>query len=181
MLSKINLFWTSQKFCNILDNANSSVPNTLADIMKVTNHIGLWDVKIAWYSLNTSCWISLFSYKHGIGIDDFRPTWHRLIVEEISSPIWLLYYDQLCISMTRYDPFRIEGTTLQVHLCSIQIIYRVKQYNMSAHQIPRDYQPQQVFSTAWTASITRYTKLVHTKILQNFSLNLIRIQNKKNR
>ena len=45
-------------------------------------------------------------------------------------------------------------------------------YNMSAHQLPQYYQPQQVPSTAWTTSVTWYMhhKLACTKILQNFLL-----------
>ena len=48
-------------------------------------------------------------------------------------------------------------------------------HNISAHQLPQYYQPQQVNAIVWTASLKWYMhhKLAHYKILQNFLLTLV--------
>ena len=50
--------------------------------------------------------------------------------------------------------------------------------NVSAHQLPLYYKPQQVPFTAWTASVTWYAhhKLAWSKILQNFWLTLVKLR-----
>ena len=54
-------------------------------------------------------------------------------------------------------------------------------HNVSAHQLPQYYQPQQVPSTARTASVIWYMccKLPHTKILKNFWFSLVNAYEEK--
>ena len=47
----------SQKFSNILGVIDQQV-------MKVTNHTGLWDTKLAYYSPSVICWIYLYGLEH---------------------------------------------------------------------------------------------------------------------
>ena len=49
----------SHKFCNILVkwSTNLAALDVLAEVMKVMNHTGLWDVKLGWYSSNATHWI----------------------------------------------------------------------------------------------------------------------------
>ena len=50
------------------------------EVVKVTNHNGLWDAKLAWYSLSATHHICLNGLEYGRGILSFRST-RTLIVE----------------------------------------------------------------------------------------------------
>ena len=66
----------SQKFCNIflMWGNNLAVLNAFAKGVKVTNHTGLWDGKLAWYSLSATLQIFPYDMKQSLGIHSFKPT-----------------------------------------------------------------------------------------------------------
>ena len=82
-----------------------SSPDTLqvlltgfAKVMNMTNHTGLWDAVLTWYSPSDTHWICLYSLENGLRIHVFSPTrpcQGSCILSKISWTIWLLYCDRL--------------------------------------------------------------------------------------
>ena len=59
--------------------------DTFAEVIKVTNHPGLWDAEIAWYSLSDTRLICVYGFKHDLEIYSFRPTWTCLVVKVLAT------------------------------------------------------------------------------------------------
>ena len=135
-----------QYFVNVRHNLAAS--DDFAEVVKVTNHLDQWDLKLAWYSLNT-CYICLHGLKHDLEIQSFGPAWPCLIVKIFATQVKFLELCGFCI------------------LINYSFIFCV-------HTLTWYYQPLQVPSTVWTASVTwyMYCKLALIKILQNFWLTL---------
>ena len=76
-ISNNTLVWVSSLviFGNVRHNLSDSV--TFAEVVNVTNHIGLWDAKFAWSSESATHWICLC----GLRIHSFRPIHHCLITK----------------------------------------------------------------------------------------------------
>ena len=76
---------------------HTATPDAFAEIRIVINHAELWDAELAWYSLRATQRICLHGLEHGLGINDFRPTWPFLIVEVFSTQVNILepfgYFD----------------------------------------------------------------------------------------
>ena len=49
--------------------------------VKIKNHAGLWDTKLAWYSLSATRRVGPNDLELDFGIHTFRPSWPHLIVE----------------------------------------------------------------------------------------------------
>ena len=64
---------------------NSTVLYAFVELMKVTNHTGLGDAKLAWYSPNSTLKICLYGLEDGLRIHSFKPTWHCLIVKVLTT------------------------------------------------------------------------------------------------
>ena len=70
---------------------NQSVTtDAFAEIMKVTNHIGLWDADLAWYPPNVTHLIYLNSLKNGLRIHGFMTLSPCLIVKILATRAKLL-------------------------------------------------------------------------------------------
>ena len=80
-----------QKFCNIL-----VMWGPIQMLLKVTNHIWLWDTKLAWYSQSVTCWICFYDLKHVLRIHCFRLTWLCLIVEFLATWAKFLQLSAYC-------------------------------------------------------------------------------------
>ena len=116
--------------------------------MKMTNHIGLCDTELAWYSLNATHRICLYSLKNSIGIHSFKPTWHCLLVKNFATRVKSL--NHLVTVQRSTTPWSFtehifgcfhsavaqlelikhkfpNSTTLHVYLCGFQIADGVKQ------------------------------------------------------
>ena len=83
---------------------------------KVTNHIRLWDIEFAWYSLSATHIICLYEWEYSLEIYGFKFTWPCLITE-ISWTIWLIYYDKLWLHLSHKILFLVAPTAL----CKVQI------------------------------------------------------------
>ena len=101
---------------------------------------------------------------------------------KISSTIWFLYWDQLCLNFSckKCFCFFLGGIMIQFELIKHRFLnsfvllsnytWREIMHNVSVHQLPWHYQSQLVPGTAWTASVMWY---IHSQLLQNFWLNLL--------
>ena len=81
-----------QYFCNMRHNL--AAPDTFADFVKVTNHLGLGDAKLAWYSPSTTCFYNL---KFSLGIFSFRTTWPSLIITALANKEKFLEPSNYCV------------------------------------------------------------------------------------
>ena len=82
---------------------NSAAPPDFSVVLKVTNHTGLWNDMLAWYSLSATQQIYLYNLEHGLEINRFRlfQTYFLTLSDrqgswkprEISLTIFLLNYD----------------------------------------------------------------------------------------
>ena len=105
---------------------NSVAPDVFAKVVNVTNHTGLKDAELTWYSPSATFQIYLYDLEHGLVIHVQEPTWPCLIDEfltvwvkflessgysteinfcstyEISWIVWLLYWDQLLLNIWNF-------------------------------------------------------------------------------
>ena len=70
-------------FCYVWDNL--SAPDVFAEGVKMTNHTGLWDAKLAWYSSCDTHRTCLYGLQHDLGIHGFRPAYPCLTVEVLAT------------------------------------------------------------------------------------------------
>ena len=56
-------------------------------VVKMTNHIGLWDIKLVQESPCAICWIWLYGLEYGFKIHGFRPTWPCLMVKVLATQV----------------------------------------------------------------------------------------------
>ena len=142
--------------------------------MKVTNHTELWDVS------RPDTFLALLTV-WGTASESTILVLSDLIVEVLTTRAKVpeLYCNQprlhllhknlsLLLKLIKHEYFARSPTLLSNHTQSEAM------HNVSAHQGPRYYQPQQVSTTAWIVPVTWYThrKPLLTKILQNFWLTL---------
>ena len=78
---------------------SSAALDAFAWVVKVMNHTGLWDIELAWYSLNATCfplWIGTWPqnqpFKANLTLPDCQGSCNQ---KKFSWTIWLLYWDQL--------------------------------------------------------------------------------------
>ena len=131
---------------------NLAAPDTFAKVVKVMNHIWLWDAKLVWYSLSSTPWIYLYGLVAiFLGLPDLASSCKP---SKISSTFCLLYSDQLhlhlshnvfgwfCSIMAQFELV----PKLNYILCSsvwlLNYIPSEAMHNMSVHQLPSYYLPQ---------------------------------------
>ena len=153
----------------------------LAKPKNITNHTGLWDADLAWYSLYATHRICLHGLKHSQGIHRFKPTWLCLTdfrgscnPSKISSTNWLLYCGQPCLHNKYFWLLPQRLGPVQIHEHKFQgldmfICAAFKSY-MGWSNVQRVSVPTTILlaTTAWTALVTWYTRrkiLRTTKIL----------------
>ena len=61
------------EFCNIL--INSATSDAFTEVMKVTNHIALYDAELTWYSPSAIQQFYLYSLEYSQGMCAFMPIW----------------------------------------------------------------------------------------------------------
>ena len=109
-----------QYFANMRHNSATIV--VFAEVVKVTNHTGLWDAELAWYSMSDIHWICLYGLKYNLKIHGFRLTWHCLIVK-ISWTIWILHSDQLYLHILHNKHFYLlPWCHAQVWTCKAKVL-----------------------------------------------------------
>ena len=149
-----------------------------------TKCTGLWDVELAKYSLVDTRWIFFNALEYCLRNYGFKPTWTFLIVEILANQANFLepsgestaincafffcttnVFGCFCNILSQFELVKQNfpnDFTLQVW----KHTRKETMLNVSAHQLPRYYQPHRVPSTGWTVSVTWYT--LCNKILQNF-------------
>ena len=130
-----------QYFCNMRH--NSATLNGLGNIMKVTNHIGLWDIELAWYSQRPTCQFCFYVLEQRISesvvFGLLNLTWSSRFFCNLNKISWIIWFYCTVInySFTFYTAnvfgcFR--GATVQfklkcrfqnqimlhIHLCDLQ-------------------------------------------------------------
>ena len=131
------------------------MPNTFAEVGKVTNHSGLWDAKFTWYSPSATCQICFYDLKRGLRIQIFRSTWLCPIIKAIATQVEFLepsdystvinytfiihatnVFSCFCDIVAQFKLIRHKFpslTTLHIHLCSFQITNGVKHCTSYQH------------------------------------------------
>ena len=61
--------------------------HNFAEVKKMSNHPGLWDAELAWYSPCTTRRLWLNSFEHSLRIHDFLPIQSYLIVEFLATQV----------------------------------------------------------------------------------------------
>ena len=187
--------WVSPKFCNIL--VTWGTIQLLQMLLKVINHTGLWDAKLAWYSPDATHQICHYGLEHKLRIHGIRPTWPCLIIEVLATWVEFLqpsgYYTTIncaitfCTTNVFWGSFHgimalfklikhkfLNLSMLHIHLCSFQITHAMKQCTMCQHTNYHNTTKSQhvPFHSLNCFSHIIYT-LQTTKILLNFWLNLV--------
>ena len=119
----------SQKFCNILVSWGTiwKVLDAFAKTIKGTNHTGLWDVKLSWYSLSATHQICLHGLRHSLRFPDFRSTWHCKIIEVFVSCLKFLEPSSYCTLFNFTD--KDKWNRHNVHKMFISIYRNPKTWN----------------------------------------------------
>ena len=119
-------------------------------VVKVTNHNGLWDAELAWYSPRIAHQICFYGLEYGLIIHGFRPTWPYPSVEVLVT--WAKFLEPSGYCITVLSPFcstnvfvsfcccimaqfefikqKLPNLTILMFLCSLQITHGVKQDTM---------------------------------------------------
>ena len=144
----------------------SAASDVFLEVMKVTNHIGLWDTELTWYTLIATQRICLYGLEHDLGIHSFWPTWLCLIVDVLAVREKFLqtsadvYYDQLHLQIllkifffvsSRHNDLVWTRNVLELeyaHLCGFQITHRVNQCTTCKRA--NYFNKSGVLTTAWT-------------------------------
>ena len=135
---------------------NLVAPDALAKAVKVTNHTGVWDVKLAWYSLQV-----LFSRY-------LEPSVYSTIINCTFNFYTKNVFGCFCciLAKTKFMKHKFPNlTTLHLQQCNFQIIHGMKQCTMcQCIKHSRDL-PQ--LELLWSHDIHNTNS---TKIMQNFWL-----------
>ena len=88
--------------------------NGFAEVVKETNHTGLWDAKLAWYSVSTIKQIHVYGLEHDLGIHNFRPNLPYLTVEVLANQAKFLQpsCDELYLHLFVQKMFLVASTAL---------------------------------------------------------------------
>ena len=187
----------SLKWRCTLDYEMPSSPDTLrvlltglAEVVKMTMRTGLWDAKLAWYSRRTYCQIWFYGSEHSLGIYGFIPTWACLIIDGLATRAKPSAYCTVikCIHIFRKN--NVSGCNCGISH-SVRTTFRV--YLGSSFQSYSEWSiGEQVitltttillntvctFPSAWTVSVTWYTRLKFalTEIVKNFWLTRVAVR-----
>ena len=161
-----------QYFSNVRQ--NSAALAAFAEVVKVTNHSGLWDAELAWYSSSTTRWPYFHDLKQSESTVLNQPdlAWS---LRFLSSELNFLNPQAFGLWLSAPSPF---GQQLFM-VASVKLLpgslvwlsnytWSKTMQNVSAHLIPRYYQPQLVPFTAWSC-FQRYllqTALSNTNKIQ---------------
>ena len=145
----------SQKFCNIFGNV---VLDAFAKVIKMTNHPGLWDAKLAWYSPSATCQICRYGLVHDLGIYSFRPTWlpDRVSAKNFLNYLVIVLWSTLSFTQQMFQLLLLMTQNYVAH-SSVQLLnhkWNEAMHNMSTHQLLWYYQPQWTPSMIQTTSVT---------------------------
>ena len=161
----------SQKFCNIVVMWSTilATPETFAEVMKIMNHIGQWDDKLAWYSPSATHQICLYGSEHSLRIQS------SCSPSKISWTIWSLYCNRLYLWYNKLFLYYQSPVQKLDYVQLSNQTWNETMHNVSGHKLQQYYQAQQVLSIVWTATVTWYTchKQASMKILQNFWFVLV--------
>ena len=170
---------------------NLAASDAFADVVKVTIHAGLSNVKLIWYYLpGLPLWLGPQPLNPGLVLPDLAWSLRFFAMKFLQPPDY-------CIMINYALTFhKTNGFGYLRHYSQVQtweekvpeldnvahlfawlsnLIWR-EVMHVSAHQLPQYYQQQFVPSMVWTTSVMGYTwhKLAITKILQNFWLTRVK-------